>query len=195
MNVQIKRARGTEIGSWLDALAELRIRIFRDWPYLYDGSLAYECSYLTGYANSPNSMVVLALSGNEVIGCSTGLPMTDADLAFQQPFLKAGYDMRRVFYFGESVLDHAWRGHGIGHRFFDERESHARSLGFDQTTFCAVQRPDSHPLRPRNYRPLDQFWHNRGYRPIQSLQTHFSWKDVDQDHETSKTMQFWIREA
>ena len=29
----------------------------------------------------------------------------------------------------ESVLLPAWRGRGMGHRFFDLREEHARSLG------------------------------------------------------------------
>ena len=34
----------------LDAVAALRIAVFRDWPYLYDGDAAYEREYLDAYA-------------------------------------------------------------------------------------------------------------------------------------------------
>ena len=38
-NLQIHELRGSQIEPWLDALGGLRIRIFRDYPYLYDGTL------------------------------------------------------------------------------------------------------------------------------------------------------------
>jgi len=192
--VDIRRARGSEIEQWLESLAELRIRVFREWPYLYDGSVDYERRYLVDYARSPDSIVVLALDQHEVVGCSTGLPLVASDPAFQAPFVEAGLDLKSTFYFGESVLDQSWRGHGIGHRFFDERESHARDLGFSRTTFCAVKRPPDHPLCPGDYRPLDAFWNKRGYAPQDGLQAQFSWKDVDQSAETAKFMQFWLRD-
>lgn len=179
--------------AWLDALAELRIRIFRDFPYLYDGSLRYERAYLAEYAASGDSVIVLALDDNQLVGCSTGLPMVDADPAFQQPFVDAGFVLDDIFYFGESVLDTAWRGQGVGHRFFDERETHARQRGFPITTFCAVQRPPDHPLRPPDYHPLDAFWAKRGYQPRPDLLTRFGWKDIDEPESTDKPMQFWLR--
>lgn len=193
MALLVERVRGSAALPWLDALAELRIRVFRDFPYLYDGSLDYERGYLAEYAASTDSLIVLALDDKRVVGCSTGLPMVDADPAFQRPFVDAGCALQDVFYFGESVLDAAWRGRGIGHRFFDEREAHARQLGFPITTFCAVQRPPDHPLRPADYRPLDSFWRKRGYRPRTDLVTRFGWKDIDQARETHKSMQFWVR--
>ncbi len=188
------RVCGSEIGPWLDALAKLRIRVFSEWPYLYDGSVDYERRYLADYANSQDSLIVLALAEREVVGCSTGLPLDAADPAFQGPFLDAGFDLGSTFYFGESVLDKSWRGRGIGHRFFDERESHARDLGFLRTTFCAVERPPDHPLSPADHRSLNSFWAGRGYQPKAGLRTQFSWKDLDQSAETAKPMQFWLRD-
>lgn len=192
MGLTIRPVRGRQARPWLDELAALRIRVFRDFPYLYDGTLEYERGYLEEYARSDHSVIVLALDGDRVVGCSTGLPISDADHAFQQPFVQAGFELANVFYFGESVLDAGWRGRGIGHRFFDEREGHAFALGFETTTFCAVQRPVDHPLRPSDYRPLDAFWKKRGYRPRPDLITQFSWKDMDQPEETDKPMQFWV---
>lgn len=170
---------GQSIAPYIEAVAELRIRIFRDWPYLYDGNLDYEREYLAHYQASPNSVFVLALDDTGgVVGSSTGLPLTDAHAEFQAPFRKAGYAIERVFYFGESVLDPAWRGRGFGHAFFDRREAQARKLGHDIATFCAVVRPSDHPLRPADYRPLDEFWMKRGYVPAEGLTTRFAWQVI-----------------
>ena len=44
----------------LDAVAALRIAVFRDWPYLYEGDVGYEREYLAAYTRSADSVVVLA---------------------------------------------------------------------------------------------------------------------------------------
>lgn len=193
--MQIERVHGPDIQPYVEDLAQLRIRVFREFPYLYDGDLAYERDYLETYARSAESLFVLALDGARVVGVSTGLPMADETEAFRRPFEAQGLDTRDVFYFGESVLDAAYRGQGLGVRFFAEREDHARRLGrFRWCAFCAVERPADHPLRPAGYRPLDEFWARRGYRHHPQLRTEFHWKDVDQPDETAKPMSFWLRE-
>jgi hypothetical protein len=45
------------------------------------------------------------------------------------PFIAAGGNVDHIFYFGESVLLPQFRGMGIGHHFFDEREAAARAAG------------------------------------------------------------------
>lgn len=192
-DIRIHSVSGRGILPWLDALAELRIRVFRDFPYLYDGSLDYERVYLSEYADSARSVIVVATDGEQVVGCSTGLPMADADPEFQRPFVAAGFPLETIFYFGESVLDAAYRGRGLGHRFFDEREAHARKQGFRLAAFCAVERPADHPLRPADYRPLDAFWEKRGYHKRPELTAQFAWKDVDQPDESRKTLVFRLR--
>ena len=59
--VEIRPVTGIAVDPWLDALAELRIAVFRDYPYLYDGDLNYERRYLDRYAQSDRSVFVLAL--------------------------------------------------------------------------------------------------------------------------------------
>ncbi len=98
-----------------------------------------------------------------------------------------------VFYCAESVLLPGYRGQGIGHRFFDLREAHARTMGFTHCAFCSVIRPADHPARPADYRPLDGFWRARGYAPMPGVIAEFSWKDLGEDHETRKPLQFWMR--
>ncbi len=88
--VEIRPVSGIAVEPWLDELAELRIRIFRDYPYLYDGSAEYERDYLDRYARSKQSVVVLAMEYNRLIGAATGLPLNDADPEFVAPFERHG---------------------------------------------------------------------------------------------------------
>lgn len=192
--IAIRVLTGHTIAPHVPELAALRVAVFRDYPYLYDGSDAYERDYLQHYVASEREVVVLALDGDRVVGGSTGLPLTEADAEFRAPFERHGPDPATVFYFGESVLLPSHRGLGIGHRFFDAREAHAEALGFPVTAFCAVDRPADDPRRPPDYRPLDDFWHKRGYRRQPALQARFGWKEVDLPGEQPHTLSFWLRQ-
>ncbi|HET6406455.1 MAG TPA: GNAT family N-acetyltransferase [Chthoniobacteraceae bacterium] len=192
--IEIVRLSGEGIRPYLTEVAKLRIEVFREFPYLYDGSEDYEREYLDVYTKSGRSVIVLALRDGQVIGASTGLPLVDADEAFQKPFRDTGMDVSRVFYFGESVLRQSERGQGIGHRFFDERESHAREHGFSMTTFCAVQRDPEHPMRPENYRENDTFWKKRGYKRTSELAAELNWEQIDQPGtESCNRLIFWLK--
>ncbi|MDP9143077.1 MAG: GNAT family N-acetyltransferase [Pseudomonadota bacterium] len=185
---------GASIAQDLDALAGLRCRVFRDWPYLYDGSRDYEAKYLQIYVDCPRALAILVWDGDECIGASTVIPLSDAPADMQQPFIDAGIDRSRVDYFGESVLLPPYRGRGLGVKFFELREAHARALNLPVCAFCTVQRPDDHPLRPVDYVSNDTFWHRRGYRMAPELQTTLEWPDVGVAASTRKPMTFWQRE-
>ncbi len=192
--IEVFSVTGESLRPYLQDAARLRIEVFREYPYLYDGTEEYERGYLAAYAQSPASVIVLAVRASRVVGVSTGLPLAEADEAFRKPFLDAGWDISKVFYFGESVLAKEERGQGIGHRFFDERERHAAELGFSTTAFCAVQRPDDHPMKPSDYRSNDAFWTKRGYLQTPELHAELEWKQVDTgDEEVSNRLIFWTK--
>jgi len=194
MALEVKSLFGAEIASVLPALARLRIIVFRDWPYLYDGTIEYEEKYLAKLAAAKGAVCVVASDGDKVVGASTAAPMIEHADEFAQPFEAAGYDLRKIFYCGESVLLKEYRGHGVGNAFFDRREAHGRRLGgFTHSTFCRVVRAEDHPLKPADYRPLDAFWRKRGYAPQEGLVATYSWKDIDQPEETEHLMQFWMK--
>ncbi|MBZ0331226.1 GNAT family N-acetyltransferase [Halomonas sp. ANAO-440] len=191
--ITISTCQGSAITPHLDDLARLRIRVFRDFPYLYDGDLAYEADYLRRYAECPESLFVLAFEANALVGASTGMPLA-ADMAeFRAPFERAGFDIGSVFYYGESVLLSNYRGRGIGKAFMEARERHAAERGFSTVAFCAVERPDDHPLKPEGYVPLHGFWRSRGYERHPELATTFHWKEVGEPEETDKPMVFWLK--
>lgn len=183
---------GSTLAAALDDLAALRIAVFRDWPYLYDGEPDYEARYLENLARSDGSLIVGAFDGDRLVGAATGAPLLDQHKAFSKPVQESGMPVEEVFYFAESVLLPDYRGIGLGHAFFDAREEHARKLGYSRATFCTVIRPKDDPAMPADYRPLTDFWKKRGYRPLAGVVAYFPWKDVGEDAETEKPLQFWI---
>jgi GNAT superfamily N-acetyltransferase len=194
MTIPVAPLTGTAFADALPDLARLRMTVFRDWPYLYDGTLEYEQGYLRRFSESPGAVIVAASDGPRIVGAATASPMIGHADAFAEPFRARGYDVSRIFYFGESVLLREYRGRGIGHAFFDRREAHARSLGgYTHTTFCAVVRPPDHPMKPPDYMPLDAFWQRRGYTRMEGLVGSYAWRDIGDAEETAKPMQFWMK--
>lgn len=193
-DVVVRSFTGEAIRPYIPALARLRMSVFREYPYLYDGTEAYEASYLEDYARSDTAVVVVAEHDGEVVGASTALPLRDHGEDLAAPFVSEGLDPTRVFYFGESVLLAPYRGRGLGHAFFDGREAFARSLGrFTHTAFCAVDRPVDHPMRPERYVPHDAFWTKRGYEKRPTLKASIAWKELTDVEERPHTLTFWLR--
>jgi GNAT superfamily N-acetyltransferase len=185
---------GAAIAARLDALAEVRIEVFREWPYLYAGNPAYEAKYLDVYVRAPRSLAVLVWDGARCVGATTAIPLRDAGREAQQPFVDGGHDIDRVDYFGESVLLPAYRHRGVGVKFFQLREAHARRWSLSVCAFCAVERPATHPARPQNHTGNDTFWMRRGYRRMPGVVTAFSWPDLGETRASEKPMVFWQKE-
>ena len=191
--LRIESLRGAAIATQLDALAALRTTVFREWPYLYEGSADYEKKYLDVYVRSAGSVAILVFDGERCVGASTALPLTDAGSAAQQPFVQQGLDLSQIAYFGESIILQPYRGVGLGVKFFELREAHARELGLPVCAFCAVDRPAQHPARPAAYVPNDAFWTRRGYRKTPQIEASFEWPDIGDMASTAKPMSFWMK--
>jgi len=189
--MKVERLAGEQIDGALEDLARLRTEVFRAFPYLYDGDPANEHHYLRSYRENPNAVLVVARDGDRVVGAATGMPLADhgdaADLTGPTP------PAEQVFYCAESVLLPQYRGRGIGHQFFDLREAEARRQGFDYALFCAVVRPEDHPARPSDYRPLDRFWRKRGYAPLDGVEAVFHWTDLGMSSPTPHRLSAWMR--
>lgn len=197
MSVVVTRVNQAEAEQILREIADVRIKVFREFPYIYDGSFDYEVKYLGRYFKAKKACFIIAKDvekNNRIVGVATCLPLAEEDGFVQKPFIENHLPIEQFFYFGESVLLPEYRGLGLGHKFFDEREKYARSFDKIQyTTFCAVERESNHPLKPDNYRPHHQFWKSRGYEPQTHLTSEFEWLDLGQKSETKKQMSYWIK--
>jgi GNAT superfamily N-acetyltransferase len=193
MSVEVRPLTGGEIDAAIDDLAWLRIEVFAAFPYLYDGDAAYEANYLREFVAAPDAVLVAAFDGTRIVGAATASPMDASKRQFRAPFEERGIDTATLFYFGESVLLPNYRGHGIGHAFFDHREAQALACGAKAAHFAAVIRPKQHPAKPADYVPLDGFWRKRGYVPLPGFVTQLGWKEHGESGESLKPMQYWLR--
>lgn len=185
---------GKELTEHIPALAHLRRQIFREFPYLYEGSEAYEMEYLNTYMKAPRSFSALCLDGEKIIGATTAVPLLEADVAFRRPLEAAGYAPEKILYYGESVLLPEYRGQGVGKKFMQAREHYAHSLpGISQIAFCAVIRSPTDPRRPEGYRPLDTFWKSWGFALLPGITATYSWHEIGIASEVENKLQFWLK--
>lgn len=186
--------KGPAIATVFEDLAALRIAVFREYPYLYEGSLAYEREYLKTYTQAEQSFLFAVYDGRQMVGATTCLPLANEIREIRQPFEQAGLAVASFFYFGESILLPAYRGLGLGHRFFDERQAHARSFGtYQKACFFSVLRPTDHPARPADYRSNENFWKKRGYSEHPELQATLTWPDIGATASTPKQLICWMK--
>ena len=185
---------GKEIATVLEDFAQLRITVFAEFPYLYEGNLAYEKEYIQTYCRSERSFFFGIYHQNKLIGATTCLPLVDETEEVKKPFEDAKIDVNQVFYFGESIILQKFRGQGFGNLFFDERERYAKQFAeIKLTTFCAVERPTNHPLKPDDFRSNDFFWSKRNYIKRLELSCEMIWLDKNESTETFKKMTFWTK--
>jgi len=185
---------GESLLPWLDAVARLRMEVFRAWPYLYEGDLAHEESSLRAYAAKPRAAVTLFFDGEVPVGAATSEPMEESYAGVRDAFTAAGEDPRLFCYFGESVLLPRYRGRGVGLSFFRAREAHALRHGLRRCAFVAVQREPNDPRRPGDYQPLDGYWRRRGYTERPDIIVRMNWREVGADGENPHALRAWMKQ-
>jgi GNAT superfamily N-acetyltransferase len=184
---------GTAIADGLDEVATLRLEIFREYPYLYQGRREDERKYLGSYAEAPDACVILAHDGLTVIGAATGMPLIHEDAQMLDAFAGTAFPHNEVYYVGELLFRPAYRNCGQGRKLLAQLESHIRSLRYRRLTCATIERPDDHPLRPRDDIPMTRFLARTGFVRLPGVTTHFRWRETDgvqRDH----SMQFWSKE-
>lgn len=184
---------GAAITEALNGLEMLRLDIFLEYPYLYDGNRDDELKYLGSYAEAPDSCVILAHVGDAVIGAVTGMPLIHEDDRIRDAFAGALFPLNETYYVGELLFRPDYRNCGLGRRLLARLESHIRSLGYRRLTCATVERPDDHSLRPHDYIPIARFLARTCFVRLPGVTTHFIWRETDgvtRDH----SMQFWIKE-
>lgn len=193
MSITILTLTADAVTPQLDSIARLRLTIFRDYPYLYEGSLVDELEYLRRYARVAGAVAALALDGDRVVGAATGIPLAAESPAILDPVLSSGLQPEQLFYIGEILFLPGYRGQGLGSRLLAELEAHARALGFTSVACATVERPVDHPRRPADYYPIDGFCRHNGFVCHPELLARLSWPDVGGDV-TEKGMVFWLKE-
>lgn len=185
---------GFALGGSLEDLASLRINIFREYPYLYDGVREDELKYLRLYMDTPDALVISVKDGGNMAGAATGVPLRYEHDSLIAPFIGTSYSVEELFYVGELLFYPKYRACGLGIRLLEQVVEHVRSLGKYRYLTCAtVVRPDRHVPCPESYIKIDRFLARTGFVLLPGVTTSFAWKETDGNN-YDHPMQFWIKE-
>ncbi len=97
MSISVKRLTDDEIKLHILDLARLRIEVFKEFPYIYDGSVNYEVKYLKKYLKSKRAALIGAFDQDKVIGISSCLPLADEENHVQKTFIDTGLISKKYF--------------------------------------------------------------------------------------------------
>ena len=185
---------GAEIGAFIEPLGRYRIEIFREFPYLYDGDMEYERTYLSRYLKSEEGFLLLGQDVSGIACACTGIPLKHEMDEFKAPFIQHGVSVADKFYLGEIMIRKDVRSQGLGTRLMKlALNTIARTGKYQHVVLCTVIRPPHHPLKPAGYQFNDNLWRKVGFSKLTNHQVFFSWKDLGDAHETMKPMNYWIK--
>jgi GNAT superfamily N-acetyltransferase len=195
-SVKIKTLRGREIIPYIHKIAELRITIFREYPYLYEGEMSHEERYLLMYSRTEDALVVIAEDNHKVVGAITGLPLTESMEEIKCLFIEKNIPAKLIFYLGEIVLLQEYRNKNIGYMMYQQFEKEVeKSKLYEKIALCEVVRAENDSQKPPDYKSLSSFWTRQGYVKHTNLIAYFSWKEIGDTKETKHPMVFWIKDC
>lgn len=182
---------GPEARQYINEIATIRITLFKEYPYLYNGTLEYEKEYLETYFSCARAAILLIFDGDSVVGFSNSIPLADESDEIKAPFIEHGCNLSDYLYVGEVMLYPPYRGQGLLRQFFQFHETRAHQEGFSFITFMTVERPDNHPHKPHDYRPLDPIWNYFGYHKRDGFVIRLVWSQIDAQEEACNQLIVW----
>ena len=196
--VTVKLLKGKEARQYFNDLASFRLEYFREYPYLYEGSLEYEKKYLESYFNNENSILLVALDNNKIIALSTAIPLLSEYNILEgvkETFSNMCLKLEDFYYFGEIIVLPEYRKKGIASLLYNKQEEYAKTLGYRGVCLLVVLREQDHVLKPIDYEDSDQIWIHLGYRKT-SAYSYFEWPTIQPcggSQNMSNKMVWWTK--
>lgn len=183
---------GQQSRRYAEQIASIRLELFREFPYLYLGTVEEEYEYLSMYFDSPSATLVLGFDReNQLVCYSSSLAVDDCTDDIKLPCASLGY--LNILYIGEVMLRSDYRSRGISRYCMAHHEALAREGGYDAVVFMTIDRSHDHPCAPVGYRPLDDLWIKYGYKRVTGVSVLQSWRQVDTQEYVSHTLSLWIK--
>lgn len=193
--MKLQVIRGHQFQKYLHAVADLRMSIFREYPYLYDSDMQSELDYLKGYSTSKNSLLIIVQDQEKVVGALTGIPLGEMDKAFLPPFVKGHLPIRSIFYLGEMLLLKEYRGKKLGYKMYKTFEDLVKQTGqYKMIAIAEVIRDKNDPRKPKHYIPARKLWEKLGFVEHPEMIMQFSYKQVDSAGKVPNSLVFSFRE-
>lgn len=198
MTITVEIHVGKDAAEYIDYVSQLRIDIFKEYPYLYEGELEYEKQYMHGYTTDKKSMIAVAKVNGELAGVSTGIPLiSDSEIVAdaKNVFAKQNVEVGDYYYYGEVIVLPKFRGHGITTKLYSEQNQLIQEWGFKHVCILTVVREENHSLKPKDYKSPDGMWKHLGFFR-NDLTIDYHWPTIHPDKsvkDVNNTLEFWTK--
>lgn len=155
-------------------IGALRIEIFREWPYLYEGEIEEASTYLKDYIKDESGRLITLENEGEILGMVTGIAV-----AFYDAHLLAETSPR-YYYWGDFILKKAYRGHQLGQQLFDAAREVFKTLDFDTLLMAMIKRDAFDPRRPKEARDMREFAKKVGFKS-NGVSLFYKWREIGEE--------------
>lgn len=198
MNVTVEILTGKDVQKYIVLLSRLRIDNFKEYPYLYEGSMEYEKQCMQGYMSCPHCAFAIAKVDGKIAGALTGIPLVsdssignDAEKIFKLNNLSPS----EYYYYGEIFVLKKFRNLAVAASLFAAQNSKVKGLGYKYAVMLTVVREENHPLKPKKYRSPDQLWTRAGFSRM-DLVLNCRWPTIQPDgsvKDINNFLEFWAK--
>lgn len=194
-SITLEVLRGKELLSNISKLTKLRLAIYQEYPYLYEGNSAFEESYLSLFANSNESMLIIAKDNHQIIGAISGLPLDMAQKEIREVFIQSEIEIKDYYALCDVIVLKQYRSKGVGSILCEEflKQLQKKKRYKKLVLWQIVKAPDD-PKRPKSYFSPDGFWQKLGFIKNPGLMCFLKWIEISETKESSHRFEFWLRD-
>lgn len=188
--------KGEAIRPYVKDITDLCLVVYREFPYLYEGTEEEYMPAIEHYAQSPLGIACVLFDNQKLVGIAIGEPMGAMREKYKQPLLNfySESELDAFFYFGEFLLLKEYREKGLGQKMYFELEKQINEEGQLRTIcFCKIAEFDKHPLMPKNYKSLDEFWTKLGFSQREEIATSVFWRNIGEEEDSPHKMIYWVK--
>lgn len=196
--IRIETYRGQEINSHIKEITDVALVVYRDYPYLYEGTVEEYLPILALNGKSSCGLGCLVYDNDKVIGAALGMPADEIRSHYLEPLLKVSSreKLKASFYFAEMLLLKEYRNSDLGQQIYNAMEKLVKAEGiFNRIYFCNIVEADQHPLKPKDYLPFDEFWQMEklGFEKCESLTFNAYWQNINETEDSPHQQVYWTK--
>lgn len=194
-SMTIQLVKGKELLANIAELAKLRLKIFREYPYLYEGDSASEESYLSLFASSSDAFFIVAKGESQLVGAISGIPLDFAQKEIRDAFCQSTIESGGYYALCDILVLKEHRNRKIGSILYKEFENQLLKMKrYTKLVLWQIVRAQDDPRRPNDYFSLDDFWRKKGFIKHPELVCYIPWKEVSDEKAISHRFEFWVKE-
>lgn len=192
--IRVETFQGHQITPYIHKIVQLCDKMYREYPYFYNGDNEGYQSYLESYAQSKDAIISLAFEGEKAVGIAAGIPMSKTRNLYQQTLLEHGYNLHTLFYLGEFGLKAEYQGQGIEETLYRNIENYVNKDGhFSAICFWEIDDSLNSRQKQLGYLLKDDFWKRLGFVRRPELNFLIFWTNINETQESAHSAVYWMK--